>query len=183
MSRLSAASFMEAASEPTERRSLFIYSQVGMEALVEKLAGVFRVSQRGPSTVSFETMQQQEAQTAESQKLQSTVFREELAEERAAGAPPEISQHNKRVFVLSDPHTEEERRALAAISTSLVTSAMNDPSHTVAAFVPVGSPDGVVPNHTIDAYPHMSVLRSLIQRLGVVCFESLSDLEHHLLPA
>lgn len=186
MSRLTAAALM-GANDNSDRSSgasngLFIYSHVSMESLTNKLSERFDVKQRGPLTVSFETMQQQEAELASEQKLASNVYREQLTEARAAGAPEEMLNANHRVFVLSDPRNEEERRALAAISTSLVTSAINDPDHTVAAFLPIGTAVNGEPKNDTDPQPQMSVIRSLIQRLGVICFESISELESHLMP-
>lgn len=188
MSRTSAAALMGAIdntspSKAKNENELFIYSSMGLESLAEKLSQRFHVNQRGPLTVSFETMQQQEADMAEKHESTTAVYREQLNAARAAGAPEEMLQSNQRVFVLSDPNNDEERRALAAISTSLVTSAINDPDHTVAAFLPIGTSVHGEPNTNRDPQPQMSVIRSLIQRLGVICFESISDLESHLLPA
>jgi hypothetical protein len=188
MPPISAASVMETSAKNNTREGIFIYSdlstarQLSMESFSGKLNQRYSVRIRGPHHVSFETMQQQEATIDEKVIDVADDLYTRLKENQAAGVIDSSDNASKRVFVISDPQNDEERRALAAISTSLVTSAINDPTHTVAAFLPVGSTVGREnPNTDCDPQPQISALRSLIDRMGVVTFESLDQLQGHLL--
>jgi hypothetical protein len=178
------ASLMGEKPATGNRGGVFIYTHVSMEDLAMSLMDDFKVHVRGPHHYGFETMQQQEAAIAKEEAVASDIYAERLREDRLAGkldSDDRDDAGNYRVFVMSEPRSDEERRALAAISTSLVTSALNDPSHTVAAFLPVGS----VLNEGIPKYdgyqePIWGGLRSLLTNLGVVQFENTADVKKHL---
>lgn len=167
------------------RKGVFIYTHTSMESLAQKLNSKFCVRVRGPHHYSFETMQMQEQELQKEETLASDIYQQRLNDDRIAGVKDSDDRDedgNYRIFVVNEPRTEEERNALAAISTSLVTSAINDPRHTVAAFLPVGSPMAQgLPNTNCSPQPIWGGLRSLLTNLGIVTFESLDSLEAHLL--
>ena len=179
-----ASALMETSRKAQGRQGIFIYAKTSVESLATKLSSRYTVRVRGPHHYSFETMQMQEKAIEQEETLASDVYQNELNASRVAGerdSDDRDDEGNYRVFVMNEPESDEDRRALAAISTSLVTSAINDPTHTVAAFLPIGSKMAQgIPNTDCNPEPIWGGVRSLLSNLGIVTFESLDSLEAHL---
>lgn len=171
---------------PKERGNVFIYTQASVESFAKGLSDRFCVRVRGPHYLSFETMQLQEQDAQKEAELASDVYTQQLKDTRTAAlrdSDDRDGHGNYRIYVMNHPQSDTDMNALAAISTSLITSAINDPKHTVAAFLPIGSSSdqALPPNTNADCEPIWGGVRSVIDHLGIVSFESLDELKAHLL--
>jgi hypothetical protein len=147
---------------------------------LESLTTSLECRVQGPTLVSLETLQMQESaeRNQDHRAIDQAVERYDAARLAGSVSPDDTSL---QVFILGEPTDENERNTLAAINTALISSALNDPSHTIAAFLPFGSKAGAAadPKPT-DPQAPMAALRSLIQGFNVITFDNMNDLSQHL---
>jgi hypothetical protein len=174
-----AAGFMNDVLTPKISKTV-IHATQDVSAWAATLPATLNHRFHTPGVTSLETMQQASAkvETHDHQAVEEAVTR--LQEDRAAGVS-DADLDTRQVFIMGEPGNEEERNTLAAVSTALVASAINDPERTVAAFLPLNSLDTVSQNpNDSDPQPQVSAIRSVLNDLGVVSFESLEQLTEYL---
>lgn len=186
MSVPTAAALLNDVSASQGRGNVFIYAQSSVEGFAKDLSDRFCVRVRGPHYLSFETMQMQEQEAQKEAEIASDIYSQQLKQVRTAAmrdSDDRDAHGNYRIYVMNHPQSDSDMNALAAISTSLITSAINDPKHTVAAFLPIGATadQALPPNTNADCEPIWGGVRSVINNLGIVSFESLDDLKAHLM--